>query len=387
MSDYYAPCPKGLEGPLAEELQAIGVADARVADAGVAFRGTMRTAMLVNLHSRIASRVLLRIAGGQYLREDDIYAAALAVRWEDWFGPDLTLKVETSAIRCPLKSIDFLTLRVKDAICDRFRERSGKRPSIDTRAPDVQVHLHLDRNTLTLYLDTSGPGLFRRGERRDTGAAPLKKNLAAGILRMTGWQPGTPLLDPMCGSGTFLTEAAQISLRRAPGLDRRFAFERLAGFDPRAWKELQTAAESQSLPSAPLPIWGSDIDARAVEMAADNLSWLGLQDCVTLAKRDVLGLRAPAPQGVLVTNPPYGVRVGEDEEMAAFYPDFGTLLKQNFSGWNVYVLSGDMRLPKLIRLSTSRRTPLFNGQIECRLFEYRMVSGSNRRDEGAPAAG
>lgn len=381
MSDFYAPCPKGLEGPLAEELQALGVADARASEAGVAFRGTLRTAMLVNLQSRIASRVLLRVASGQYLREDDVYAAAHAVRWEEWFNPDLSLKVETSAIRCPLKSIDFLTLRVKDAICDRFRERSGRRPSIDVRNPDVQVNLHLDRNELTLYVDTSGPALFRRGERRDTGAAPLKKNLAAGILHLTGWKPGTPLFDPMCGSGTFLTEAAQISLRQAPGLGRRFAFERLEGFDRKAWQDLLAGVQQLELPPAPLPIWGADIDARAVDMSRDNLEWLGLADCVSVSQGDVLAATAPAPHGVLVTNPPYGMRVGEDEEMAAFYPAFGTLLKQQFAGWNVYILSGDLRLPKLIRLSTSRRTPLFNGQIECRLFEYRMVSGSNRPPE------
>ncbi|MDE3009730.1 MAG: methyltransferase [Pseudomonadota bacterium] len=381
MSDFYAPCPKGLEGPLAEELQALGVADARASEAGVAFRGTMRTAMLVNLQSRIASRVLLRVASGQYQREDDVYAAAHAVRWEEWFSADLSLKVETSAIRCPLKSIDFLTLRVKDAICDRFRERSGRRPSIDVRNPDVQVNLHLDRNELTLYVDTSGPALFRRGERRDTGAAPLKKNLAAGILHLTGWKPGTPLFDPMCGSGTFLTEAAQISLRQAPGLGRRFAFERLEGFDRKAWQDLLAGVQQLELPPAPLPIWGADIDARAVEMSRDNLEWLGLADCVHVSQGDVLASTAPAPHGVLVTNPPYGMRVGEDEEMAAFYPAFGTLLKQQFAGWNVYILSGDLRLPKLIRLSTSRRTPLFNGQIECRLFEYRMVSGSNRPPE------
>lgn len=378
MSVFYAPCPKGLEQPLADELQALGLADARIADAGVAFNGTLNGAMMVNLHSRIASRVLLQVATGTYQREDDVYAAARAVRWEDWFGAGLSLKVETSAIRCPLKSIDFLTLRVKDAICDRFRERSGNRPSVDVRSPEVQVHLHLDRNALTLYLDTTGPGLFRRGERRDTGAAPLKKNLAAGILRLTGWQPGTPLFDPMCGSGTFLTEAAQISLRRAPGLGRRFAFEKLAGFDAAAWKRLQAAAEADALPAAPLPLFGADIEAKAVAMTRTNLEFLGLADTVTLARGDVLECQAPAPDGVLVTNPPYAMRVGEEEQLAAFYPALGSLLKQNFAGWNVYVFSGDMRLPKLIRLSASRRTPLYNGQIECRLFEYRMVAGSNR---------
>ena len=380
MADFYAPCPKGLEVPLADELTDLGVADVRVSDAGVAFRGSTRTAMLVNLESRIASRVLMRITDQDYRDEDDVYAAAHAVAWENWFSPDLTLKVETSAIKCPLKSIDFLTLRVKDAICDRFRERAGRRPSVDVREPDVLVHLHLDRMHLTLYLDTSGAGLFRRGEGRDTGAAPLKKNLAAGILRISGWQPGTPLYDPMCGSGTFLSEAAQISLKHSPGLGRNFAFEHLESFLARDWRDMQDAARARMLPPEPLPIWGSDIAGFAVEMSRENLDVLGLEQVVSLKQVNVLETTAPMATGVMVTNPPYGVRVGEDEEMAAFYPEFGHLLKRKFSGWTAYILSGDLRLAKLIRLAASRRTPLFNGQIECRLFEYRMQAGSNRKD-------
>lgn len=381
MPVFYAPCPKGLEGALAEELRALDVRDAQVADAGVAFGGTWRTAMVVNLHSRIASRVLLEVAQGHYQREEDIYQAALAVRWEDWFGPDLTLKVSTTAIRCPLKSIDFLTLRVKDAVCDRLRERRGARPSVDTRDPQVQVHLHLDRQQLRLYLDTSGAGLFRRGNDRTTGAAPLKKNLAAGILHLTGWTPGTPLFDPMCGSGTFLTEAAQIALDHAPGLGRSFAFERLARFPAAEWRDLVEAARARALPPTPQPIWGSDIERSAVSMARDNLHRMGLGGVAVVDQGDVLALQSvPAAQGILVTNPPYGVRVGEDEAMAAFYPEFGHVLKRALSGWTAYVLSGDMRLPKLIRLSASRRTPLYNGQLECRLFEYRLVAGSNRPD-------
>ncbi len=384
MPDFYAPCPKGLEGPLADELLDLGVLDARAQDAGVSFRGTLRTAMLVNLESRIASRVLMRVAYGSYRTEEDVYAAALAVRWEEWFGPELTLKVETSAIKCPLKSIDFLTLKVKDAICDRLRERRGARPSIDTREPDVQVHLHLDRLQLTLYLDTTGAGLFRRGDARDTGVAPLKKNLAAGILRIAGWRPGIPLYDPMCGSGTLLTEAAEISLRRAPGLGRPFAFHNLAGFLASDWNPMYDAAEERALPATGLPIWGSDIAGSAVEMTRENLQALGLAESVHLKQVNVLETSAPVAEGMLVTNPPYGVRVGEDEEMAAFYPEFGHLLKRRFSGWTAYVLSGDLRIAKLIRLAASRRTPLFNGQIECRLFEYRLVAGSNRRDEERP---
>jgi putative N6-adenine-specific DNA methylase len=377
---FYAPCPKGLESALAEELTELGCEQVSVSDAGVAFCGTTRSAMLVNLESRIASRVLMQLAQGSYEREDDIYTLARETPWENWFDSELTLKVETSAIKCPLKSIDFLTLRVKDAICDRFRELEGQRPSVDVREPQVQVHLHLDRWEMTLYLDTSGPGLFRRGTERETGAAPLKKNLASGILRLAGWRPGIPLYDPMCGSGTFLIEAAQISLGHAPGLGRSFAFELLNGFTARDWQELKSAAEERAREaSQELPLWGSDIAGYAVAMTRDNLAALGLDAAVLLKQVNVLESSPPVPEGMMITNPPYGVRVGEDEEMAEFYPLFGDVLKQRYSGWTAYILSGDMRLAKLIRLSVGRRIPLFNGQIDCRLFQYALIAGSNRR--------
>ena len=381
MIQFYAPCPKGLESVLAEELTELGLEQVTVSDAGVAFRGNARSAMLVNLESRIASRVLMQVAQGTYEREDDIYTLARETPWEDWFDSELTLKVETSAIKCPLKSIDFLTLRVKDAICDRFRETEGQRPSIDVREPQVQVHLHLDRFDMTLYLDTSGPGLFRRGVERDTGAAPLKKNLASGILRLAGWKPDTPLYDPMCGSGTFLIEAAQITLGHAPGLGRSFAFELLDGFAAKDWQDLKSAAEERAQPAnKELPIWGSDIAGYAVAMTRENLAALGLDAAVLLKQVNVLESSPPVLEGMMVTNPPYGVRVGEDDEMAEFYPLFGDVLKRRYSGWTAYILSGDLRLAKMIRLSVGRRMPLFNGQIDCRLFQYTLIAGSNRRD-------
>lgn len=381
MIQFYAPCPKGLESVLAEELIELGLEFVKVSDAGVSFRGNERSAMLVNLESRIASRVLMQVAHGRYDREDDIYTLARETAWENWFDSELTLKVETSAIKCPLKSIDFLTLRVKDAICDRFREIEGQRPSIDVREPQVQVHLHLNQYEMTLYIDTSGRGLFRRGAERDTGAAPLKKNLASGILRLAGWKPGIPLYDPMCGSGTFLIEAAQIALGHAPGLGRSFAFELLDGFAARDWQELKSTAEERAHPSdAELPIWGSDIAGYAVAMTRENLEALGLDAAVLLKQVNILESSPPVPEGMMITNPPYGVRVGEDEEMAEFYPLFGDVLKRRYSGWTAYILSGDLRLAKLIRLSVGRRIPLFNGQIDCRLFQYTMIAGSHRSD-------
>src|ERR1700744_2955168 len=248
--DFFLPCPRGLEASLAAELAEIAanhlngaqfVAGAQV-PGGVHFRGGWAAGMAANLHSRLASRVLLKIAHRPYRSEQDIYALALEQRWEQWFSANETLRVDVTAIKSPLRSLEFTTLRVKDAICDRLREVSGARPSIDTAMPDVRVFAFLTATDCTLYLDTSGDPLFKRGWRLDKGAAPLRENLAAGILRLTGWQAGTPLYDPMCGSGTFLAGAPHVAANVAPGVERRFGFEKLKQFEARSWQALKGAA-------------------------------------------------------------------------------------------------------------------------------------------------
>ncbi len=375
---FFAPCPRGLAPALAEELGEIGAKDAKAVEAGVHFTAPFAFAYSANLHSRIASRFLIRVAQFPYKKEDDIYAGAKAVSWREHFAVERTFKVETNAHRSPVKSLDFITLRVKDAIADAFREAIGKRPSVSARDPDVRVHVFLDATTCTLYVDTSGEPLFKRGRRDHVGEAPLKKNLAAGILRTAGWKPGTALLDPMCGGGTFLSEAAEMALGRAPGRERAFAFEKLARFEPSKWHRLLEAARDAEKPARPLPIYGSDLYGRLLGHAAMNLKDAGLEGTVTLKQANLLELSAPAPEGMLVTNPPYGVRLGEKEELAELYPQLGTLLKQKFAGWTAFVFSGDPELARLIRLKPSRKTVLYNGALECRLYEYRMVAGSNR---------
>jgi putative N6-adenine-specific DNA methylase len=380
MSDtvFFAPCPRGLAPALAEELAEIGAKSPKAVEAGVHFEAPFAFAYAANLHSRIASRILVRVAQFPYKKEDDIYAGAKAVYWRDHFGVERTFKVETNAHRSPVKSLDFVTLRVKDAIADAFRESIGRRPSVSAREPDVRVHAFLDATTCTLYVDTSGEPLFKRGRRDHVGEAPLKKNLAAGILRIAGWKPGIPLLDPMCGAGTFLSEAAEIALGRAPGRSRAFAFENLSRFEPAKWRALQEAAREAEKSPRPLPIFGSDLFGRLLGHASLNLKEAGLEGAVTLKQANLLELSAPGLDGMLVTNPPYGVRIGEKEKLAELYPQLGTLLKQKFAGWTAFIFSGDPDLAKLIRLKPARKSVLFNGALECRLYEYRMVSGSNR---------
>src|SRR5258708_2001227 len=271
----------------------------------------MLTCYRANLESRLATRVLMRLGRAPYRDEQDVYEAAFALKWPEWFGETQSIRVDVNAIRSPLKSLEFATLRIKDAVCDRFRADRGRRPDVDTRSPEVRIQAFLDKTAVTLYLDTSGEVLNRRGYRRDAGEAPLKENLAAGIVGLTGW--------------------------------------------------------------------GAGRGGEGVKKARLNLEAAGLADCVELKQADVLDTGAPAGAGVLIANPPYGARIGEDTALAELYPKLGNTLKKYYAGWRCYLFSGDTRLPKLIRLTASRRTPLYNGPLECRLYEYRIVAGSNRR--------
>jgi putative N6-adenine-specific DNA methylase len=298
-----------------------------------------------------------------------------------WFDPAATLRVNVSAVSSPVKSLEFITLRIKDAICDKFRAQTGVRPSVDTVNPDVRIHAFLEAERFTLYLDTSGEPLFKRGARMAGGEAPLRENLAAGILRLAGWTPDVPLLDPMCGSGTFLIEAARMARGIPPGYRRGFGFEKLRNFDATAWKRIRSQAEAGMRPGASAGIFGSDLYGEALKLARENLAAAELLDAVVLKQANALEISAPSGPGVLVTNPPYGVRLGELEQLAGFYPLLGNVLKQRFAGWRVYIFTADLRLPKLIGLKPSKRTPLFNGPLECRLYAFEIVAGAMRREK------
>ena len=376
---FFAPCPRGLEDVLAAELQALGVGTVKAVRGGAEFSGPYSICHTVNLESRIASRVLWQVSRAQYENEQDIYEGARRVSWSDFFSSNRSIRVDVSAIKSPVRSLDFVTLRVKDAVCDAFRAIGSQRPDVDTRRPDVRVHAFLTASDCTLYIDTSGEALFKRGYRTDGGRAPLRENLAAGILRLIGWRGDARLFDPMCGSGTFLTEAAMLAGNIAPGAKRRFAFEKLVSHDPRMWQAQRDAARArpQKIPVA--TIFGSDVSGQAIDAARANLQAIGAASAVDLKQRDVLEVVPPGESGVIVSNPPYGVRMDEQQGLAEFYPRLGDALKKRFGGWNAYLFTADLRLAKLIRLSASKRIPLFNGALDCRLFEYKLVEGSNRK--------
>jgi putative N6-adenine-specific DNA methylase len=331
----------------------------------------------VNLWSRIASRVLWQVHTFSYANETDVYEKAKKLDWPKFFALERTLRVNVTAQKSPLKSLEFATLRIKDAVCDRFRDATGKRPNVERTAPDVRVHAFLETDRATLYLDTSGEPLFKRGWRMDIAEAPIRENLAAGIIMLSGWKFDQPLLDPMCGGGTLLSEAAAMARGRAPGAKRAFGFEKLNGFDSKLWERIRNERTVQ--PVEPR-LYGSDTDPEALQAARRNLGAAGVERWVKLEQSDVLERAAPESAGVLVANPPYGERIGSADELAAFYPKLGDALKQRFTGWRCYFFTADLRLPKLIRLAPSARTPLWNGALECRLYQFEMVSGRPTRD-------
>jgi putative N6-adenine-specific DNA methylase len=399
--------------------------------------------------------VLIELQHNAYRSEQDLYNAAAAVAWEIWFTPKQTFKVEITAQHSPLTSLNFAALKIKDAIADRFRDKYDVRPDVDTRWPDVRIYAHLTVDTVTLYIDTSGEPLFKRGWREDKGDAPLKETLAAAMLAASGWsgeeglcKQGVPLYDPCCGSGTIVIEAAQVARNIAAGMGRRFAFEKFVPFQPHVWEGLLDQAEA-AITAPTAPVFGSDVSFRMVDFAQRNAERAGVADVVQLRGGDALQRMPPAPSGVMLVNPPYGERIdvagvagipavqGRDqrrstqfqgeaidefgqpvpqaqrdnrdesgaarardrtanqgreqaqtdsgEEVSDFFPQLASHWKKNYAGWTAYVLSPDMKLPQKMRLKESRRVPMWNGPIECRLFRFDMVAGSARGKPGERA--
>ena len=383
-ASFFAVCPRGLETALSDELLALGAQSLRAEAGGVAFSGTLAVAYAANLHSRIASRILWQVGRRGYLTEQHLYDATQEVRWQDLMSAQQTLRVDVTASRSPLQSLEFAMLRIKDGIVDRLRELTGARPSIDRLNPDVRVFAYLDASTVTLYVDLSGEALFKRGWRADKGEAPLKENLAAGLLALAGWTPSYPLTDLFCGSGTIVIEAASITAKRAPGLSRRFAFERLKGFDSHAWRWLKDAARAAVDDSSDAVLTGSDISTRVIERAIANAKLAGLQAWLDDGRLrfDAVDARAATPSvatGKIVSNPPYGEQSApRSASVPAMMSNVGDRLKQEFAGWDAWFLTSDRQLPKQMRLQETRKTVLFNGPIECRFFRFELVAGGYR---------
>ncbi|GAA0775517.1 THUMP domain-containing protein [Castellaniella ginsengisoli] len=375
--EVFAPCPQGLEEALSLELQALGYEAVRAGRAGCHFQADWAGVLRANLYSRLATRVLVQVAQAEVRSEDDILALARDTEWERWFGPEHSLRVDTSAIRSPMRSLQYCNLRAKDGICDRLRDREGARPDIDTVRPDARVHLFLDERRATLYLDVSGESLFKRGWRLDKGEAPLRENLAAGLLALSDWPPGAPLLDPFCGSGTLLIEAAWIALGVPPGIWRPFGFERLRTHDARLWRDLKEDARARIAPRLEEPLAGCDIQPGAIEAARANADRAHLSpDTIRFEVCDARKMPPPAAAGWIVTNPPYGERLADGD--AGLWPEWASWLKRHYGGWQLGIITSDLDLPGRMRLKARRRHPLHNGALDCRLFRFELVTAGYR---------
>ena len=452
----FLPCAAGVEDFLAQEVHEItGLQgeDLRVMRGGVNLRSSWRDAMRLNLYSRLCQRVLVQLHVGEYRNEQDLYKAASDVAWEVWFTPKESFKIEITAQHSPLQSLNFAALKIKDAIADRFRFKTGIRPDVNTQWPDARIYAHLTTDTVTIYIDTSGEPLFKRGWRQDTGEAPLKETLAAAMIAASGWidtideETGefAPFYDPCCGSGTIAIEAAQIACNIAPGSTRRFGFEKLLPYQPHVWDAIKSEAAQAVLTSAErenIQIFGSDVSFRMVDFATRNAERAGVADVVQFRGGDALQRMPPCENekknGIMIVNPPYGDRIGisgvagqnarrsggrenaqqnsllsgqqnprqngnynpdaadfEQDEQSdqprfgqretaqtengdEFFPQLSAHWKKNYTGWIAHVLTPDMKLPTKMRLKESRRAPMWNGPIECRLFRFDMVAGSAR---------
>ena len=394
MPTLFLPCANGVEALLQEEVQRITGVAAEAARGGVWVEGDERTVMRLNLESRLAQRVLWPLHDGRYRDEHDLYDLALRVDWQRWISPEQTLRVDMVAMRSPLQSLNFAALRIKDAVCDQLREQTGARPSVDTRHPDLPITLFVGPEHAMLYADTSGDALFKRGWREDTGEAPLKETLAAAMLAAAGWQGRAedgPLFDPCCGAGTIVIEAAQIACGIAPGGQRRFAFERQLPFKPfaTAWREIQRAARER-VHAPVVPIFAGDVSFRMTDFATRNAARAGVAAAIEFKTADALQRPPPTQAGTLMLNPPYGERIAPKGQgsmtsrqgfegggtSGEFFSALAAHWKRQYAGWSAWLLSPDLKLPTLMRLKESRRVPLWNGNIECRLFRFEMVQGA-----------
>jgi putative N6-adenine-specific DNA methylase len=338
--------------------------------------------------------VLWPLVEGYYRDTTDLYELGLRVDWQRWITPQQTLRVDVVAMRSPLQSLNFTALRIKDAVCDQLREKTGERPSVDTRHPDLPLTLFVGPENATLYADTSGEALFKRGWREDTGEAPLKETLAAAMLAAAGWQGRAedgPLFDPCCGAGTIAIEAAQMACGIAPGSQRHFAFERMLPFKAHlpAWRELQRAAQDRVHVPA-VPVFAGDVSFRMTDFATRNADRAGVAQAIEFKTADALQRPPPTETGTLMMNPPYGERIapkGQGSTTARegfegggtsseFFGALAAHWKRQYSGWHAWLLSPDMKLPGAMRLKESRRVPLWNGAIECRMFRFDMVQGA-----------
>lgn len=371
---YFATCARGLEKILAQEVQALGAHDVSVGRGGVHFVGNQLLLYRANLWLRTAVRVLRPVLQAEVHSPEELYEAVRSVDWAQYLTPDHTLAVDCNVRDSAITHSHYAALKTKDAICDQFVERAGRRPSVDTEQPMVKFNLHIHNNQAVLSLDSSGESLHKRGYRTKLHRAALNEALAAGLILMTGWDGNTSFVDPLCGSGTLPIEAAWIALHRPPALTRRrFGFQGWLDFDIRLWTEIRDQARQQVGKSLVAPIAGSDQRKDVIALARENARAAGCGHLLTFDVVELEKFRPPdTTPGVILCNPPYGERIGEEKQLRTLYRQFGAVMKERCRGWQVFVFSGNARLLRQIDLEAVQRIHLFNGKIPCQLVQFDM---------------
>lgn len=371
--NFFVTCARGVEELVVAELAALGFSEVKAEKGGASFRGELLDGCRACLWLRTASRVLLVLGEFPCATPQELYDGVKGIDWNRYLRPEMTMAVDSVLRDSAMTHSGFIALKSKDAIVDRLRERWGRRPSVDTKSPDLRVNVHLVKNRCTVSLDLAGDPLDRRGYRLDRNKAPLRENLAAALVAFSGWNGEVPLYDPMCGSGTIVIEAALLASRTAPGLLRdRFGFQSWPGHDPVAWRELLTEAKDLRRRELDVRVRGLDRSPGAIDMARQNATRAGVSRLVSFAPGDFSSFAPASSPATIIFNPPYGERMGEVDELAGLYRTMGDVLKQRCAGCTAYIFCGNSELVKHVGLKATRRIPLWNGPLECRLMKYEL---------------
>ncbi|MEZ0392802.1 MAG: class I SAM-dependent RNA methyltransferase [Pseudobdellovibrionaceae bacterium] len=373
MPQFLASTAKGLVDPLEIELQSLGYTNLKKMSSGVFFDSNWEGVYRFNLQSRLASRILKPVLDFPAYNGEELYHNIRKHDFTKYIDPKQSIKIEATVKDCAMKDQRFVAMKVKDAVVDQFREAFDVRPDVDTENPDLRIYVKAIKNHFHVMIDTSGDSLFMRGYRKETGVAPMKENLAAGLVLLAEWDQKSPIVDPMCGSGTILIEAAMIALNIAPGSHRKhFGFMSLKGFDEAAWEKAVDEVASQEKEDLEFKFYGFDLDRKVLQAAKDNARRAGVDHVIQFKSESIATVAPPVEKGLLITNPPYGARLGEEDLLRDVYKDLGYTLKHRFKGWDAWILSGNKDLILDMHLKASRKHFVYNGPLECRFLKYSM---------------
>lgn len=372
MAEFFASTAKGLSDVLGEELSELGIKNQRKTQNGSFFECNWEEIYRLNLQSRVASRFLKPVMEFTAYDGDELYNNVMKRHdFTKYIGLDQTFMVDASVKDSAIRDQRFLAMRVKDAIADQFRDKFGERPNVDTEDPDLRVYVKAYKDKYDIAIDTSGDSLFKRGYRLGAGEAPMKENLAAALLRIAQWDKQTPIVDLSCGSGTILIEAAMAALNIAPGSHRhRFGFQNLANFETEKWDKIVDEVVSDEKEELPFKFYGFDIEKKVIQIAKQNAKRAGVDHVIDFKAETLATVTAPCEKGIIIMNPPYGARLGDEDNLRDVYRDLGHTLKTQFKGWDAWILSGNKDLIMDLKLKASRKVFVYNGSLECRFLKY-----------------